>query len=449
MQAQGLDLYCPNVLDEGLLERETTELLKHLISFNTVNPPGNERPAQQYLKELLETSGFECELLEAVAGRPNLIARLPGRSDGPRLCYLGHIDTVPANPQEWSVDPWSGEHRDGCIWGRGALDMKGQVAAEVAAASLLARSGWRPASGELKLVICADEEAGSICGAKWLCENFPDKVVCDLVVNEGGGARFDFSHKSLYEVCVAEKGVFRFRLTAQGRAGHASIPNIADNALTKLYPALEAMAHRQPAREAVPEASAFFESLGISTEDGLEQALAVLSSSDRRLGVLAEPMLGVTLTPTMASASDKINVIPSQAELRVDCRAPPGLDTEQTLSRIEEVIELGDLSVSFDETVIGNRSSIDSPLMDHIAEFVGQKDPEASLAPMLLPGFTDSRWFRSAFPDCVAYGFCPRRTMDLFESSPLIHSANERVAVSDVCLAAEFFEWLALRVCDE
>jgi acetylornithine deacetylase/succinyl-diaminopimelate desuccinylase-like protein len=444
-----LHLYCLGVLDEGLLERETTQLLQRLISFNTVNPPGNERPAQEYLKDLLEASGFECELLEAVANRPNLIARLPGRSEGPRLCYLGHIDTVPAKAQDWRVDPWSGQLQDGCIWGRGALDMKGQVAAEVAAASLLASSGWRPASGELKLVICVDEEAGSICGAKWLCETVPDKVACDFVVNEGGGARFDFSGKRLYEVCVAEKGVFRFRLTAEGRAGHASIPNIGDNALTKLYPALAAMAHNQPALEPVPEATAFFQSLGIGTEDGLAQALAQLSQADGRLAVLAQPMLGVTLTPTMASASEKINVIPSEAQLRVDCRAPPGLDTEQTLSRIQEVVDTGDLAVSFDETVIGNRSSIDSPLMDHIAEFVDRQDPGASLAPMLLPGFTDSRWFRSAFPDCVAYGFCPRRTMDLFEASPLIHSANERVAVSDLRLAAEFFEWLALRVCDE
>src|SRR5581483_9889832 len=126
------------------LERRTTELLQRLIQFNTVNPPGNEEAAQEFLKETLEAAGFECELLAAVEGRPNLVARLRARSDGPRLALLGHVDTVLADAGDWSVDPWAGELRDGCVWGRGALDMKGQVAAEVAAACSLASEGWRP-----------------------------------------------------------------------------------------------------------------------------------------------------------------------------------------------------------------------------------------------------------------------------------------------------------------
>jgi acetylornithine deacetylase/succinyl-diaminopimelate desuccinylase-like protein len=138
------------------LERRTTELLQRLIRFNTVNPPGHEQAVQEYLKDLLESHGFECELLAAVEGRPNLVARLRGPSDGPRLCLLGHVDTVLADPDDWSVDPWSGELRDGCVWGRGALDMKSQVAAEVAAAVALAEEGWRPESGELLIVLTAD-----------------------------------------------------------------------------------------------------------------------------------------------------------------------------------------------------------------------------------------------------------------------------------------------------
>src|SRR5947199_6919090 len=180
------------------LEQRTTELLQRLIQFNTVNPPGKEQAAQEFLKEKLEAAGFECELLAAVDGRPNLVARLRAGSDGPRLALLGHVDTVLADSDDWSVDPWAGEVRDGCVWGRGALDMKGQVAAEVAAACSLAAEGWRPESGELLVIVTADEEAGAAYGAKWLCEQMPDRVRCDLVVNEGGGDAFEFASRRHY-----------------------------------------------------------------------------------------------------------------------------------------------------------------------------------------------------------------------------------------------------------
>ena len=190
------------------------ELLQALIRFNTVNPPGNERPAQEYLAGYLEASGFECELLGSTPERPNLVARLPAdgpaRHDGPTLCYLGHVDTVLATPEEWTHDPWSGDIADGFLWGRGALDMKDQVAAEIAAAAALARSGWRPSRGELLIVTVVDEETGGSLGAQWITENHPDKVRCDLLVNEGGGAVFELNGKRCYGVCCAEKGVFRF-----------------------------------------------------------------------------------------------------------------------------------------------------------------------------------------------------------------------------------------------
>ena len=153
------------------LERRTVELLQRLIRFNTVNPPGNESAVQEFLRDLLEAAGFECELLAAVEGRPNLIARMPGPSDGPTLCLLGHGDTVLADPAQWSVDPWAGELRDGCVWGRGALDMKSQVAAEAAAAIALAEEGWRPGAGELLLVFTCDEETGAVAGRSGCAES--------------------------------------------------------------------------------------------------------------------------------------------------------------------------------------------------------------------------------------------------------------------------------------
>jgi acetylornithine deacetylase/succinyl-diaminopimelate desuccinylase-like protein len=142
------------------LQSAATELLQRLIRFNTVNPPGNERAAQEYLAELLTGAGFACELLGATEPRPNLVARLDGDAAGPTLCLLSHVDTVLATPSDWTRDPWSGDLDDGFVWGRGALDMKSQTAAEVAAAISLVRSGWRPARGTLLIVCLADEETG-------------------------------------------------------------------------------------------------------------------------------------------------------------------------------------------------------------------------------------------------------------------------------------------------
>src|SRR3954452_4157125 len=248
------------------LEQRTTDLLQKLIQFNTVNPPGNEQAAQEFLKETLEAAGFECELLAAVEGRPNLVARLTAQSEGPRLALLGHVDTVLADADDWSVAPWSGEVRDGCVWGRGAIDMKSQVSAEVAAACALAEEGWRPDSGQLLVIVTADEEAGAARGARSLCEQMPDRVRCDLVVNEGGGPSFSLGDKRYYLVEVGEKGVFRFTLTTHGSAGHASMPRIGDNALSKLAPLIEALSDGRAELERSEQADALADALGLEIE---------------------------------------------------------------------------------------------------------------------------------------------------------------------------------------
>jgi acetylornithine deacetylase/succinyl-diaminopimelate desuccinylase-like protein len=348
---------------------------------------------------------------------------------------------VLADPGDWSVDPWSGELRDGCVWGRGALDMKSQVAAEVAAAMALAEEGWRPESGELLIVLTADEEAGATYGAHWLCEEHPDAVRCDMVVNEGAGEVIPFDGRRVYGVCVAEKGVFRFQLTTHGRAGHASIPRIGDNALNKMGPLLERLAEARTVFDVSPEPEALIAALGLDPSDP-EAALNAVDERDPRVAILLEPMLGVTLCPTMIAASQKINVIPARAELQVDCRVPPELGEEHARRRVEEVLGADGYDVSFLETVVGNRSPIDTPLMDSIRGFVEREDPGAEVAPVVLPGFSDSRWFRDAFPDCVAYGFFPQKAMDVFEATPLIHSADERVPVEDLGLSSAFYAGL-------
>jgi acetylornithine deacetylase/succinyl-diaminopimelate desuccinylase-like protein len=427
---------------------EAQELLRTLIRFNTVNPPGNERPASEYLAEHLSAAGFQCELLGAESSRTNLIARLPadaGALQGPTLCYLGHLDTVLAHPSEWTHDPWAGDLADGFIWGRGAHDMKSQVAAEVAAAAALGRSGWRPARGELLIVAVADEETGGSFGAQWLTETHPEKVRCDLLINEGGGSLFEYSGRRCYGVCCAEKGVFRFTITTDGVAGHASMPGMGDNALLKMAPVLAHLGERQPAYRLTDEARELLQGLAEDPEDP-SAAVAHLRAADPRLAIMFEPMLGVTFTPTRISASEKVNVIPSRAELRIDCRVPPGLGEAEVRAGIAEVLGENGFRIDFTERVVGNHSPLRTELMEHIAAWVKEQDPGAEVVPFMLPGFSDSRHFRAAFPDCVAYGFCPERHMSLLETAPLIHAPDERIDVRDLALAADFFHSLALRV---
>ncbi|HEY7962409.1 MAG TPA: M20/M25/M40 family metallo-hydrolase [Solirubrobacteraceae bacterium] len=433
--------------DAQRLAQEATELLQRLVRFDTVNPPGNEREAQEHLAGLLSAAGFQCELLGSGPQRPNLIARLRGAGDGPTLCYLGHVDTVLADAREWRHDPWSGELDEGCVWGRGALDMKSQVAAEVAAAISLARSGWRPAHGELLIVAVVDEETGGALGAEWITSKHPEKVRCDLLVNEGGGAVFQYGERRLYGVCCAEKGVFRFTVTTDGVAAHASMPKMGDNALLKMAPVLERLAAAQPRYTLTAEPAAFLRGIGEDPQDPAG-ALAALAASDPRLLTVFEPMFGVTFTPTRIRASEKINVIPSSAELRVDCRVPPGLGEAEVRRGIAEVLaEVQDgVRIEFTERVTGNRSPLQTELMDTISSWVREHDPGAEVVPVILPGFTDSRHFRDAFPECVAYGFFPQRHQSLFETMPLIHGADERIDVRDLAFAATFFRDLALRI---
>jgi acetylornithine deacetylase/succinyl-diaminopimelate desuccinylase-like protein len=421
------------------LQHEATELLQRLIRANTVNPPGAERAAQEMLAAELRDGGFEVDLLGAEPGRPNLVARLRGTGDGPTLCLLSHVDTVLATAADWTHDPWSGDVADGCVWGRGALDMKSQTAAEIAAALSLAREGWRPAHGDLLVVTLADEETGGSLGAQWICEQHPDKVRCDYLLNEGGGAVIPYDGGRYYGVCVAEKGIFRFRLTTDGVAGHASIPKIGDNALLKMAPLLAAMDAQQPGFDLTDGPRALLEGLGVAPNGDPAAALERLRARDPGLALLVEPLLGVTLAPTKISASTKINVIPASAVLSVDCRIPPGLGEEQALTRIREVLGDSGYRLEFTERVVGNQSPVASPLMDAIASWVAEHDPSAHVVPTVLPGFTDSRTFRDHFPDCVAYGFFPQRHMTLYETAPLIHSADERIDVRDLGFAAGFF----------
>lgn len=442
----------PTAVADPRLGAEAVELLGELIRIDTSNPPGREAAAQELLATRLTEAGFACEMLAAELDRPNLVATLAGEAEGPTLCLLGHVDTVPADRSEWSFDPWAGDVVDGEVRGRGTQDMKGQVAAEVAAVAALAGDGWRPARGTLKVVTTVDEEKGGDRGARWLCDTHPDSVRCDLVVNEGGGKSFELGGQRFYTLAVGEKGVCRFWLRARGVAGHASIPALGANALLKLAPALETL-RKQPPIEPTPAGLAFVTALtGNPIDPGDATALAdavedLRSQAPSIAAYLAEPMMRVTLVPTMARASEKENVIPSVAEVLVDCRVPPGMEPADVRERIDAVLGplAGDVEIEFADVVIGNSSPLDTSLAATIRTWLAGADPGAELVPTVMPGFSDSHWFRRAFNSATVYGFSPQRALDLARAEPLLHAADERVPVADVELAASFFADLPQR----
>ena len=349
-----------------------------------------------------------------------------------------------ADPDDWTHDPWSGATHDGHLWGRGALDMKNQTAAEIVAAATLARSGWRPAKGELKVISVVDEEVGGRLGAQWLTEQRPDVARVDWLLNEGGGAVIPYGDRRLYPVGCAEKGTFRFTVRAHGVAAHASIPGFGDNALVKLAPVIARLGERSAPFDVVDEPRALLEALGEDPDDP-QAAVDHVRAVEPRLAALLEPTLRVTAAPTRVSASEKINVIPARAELQVDGRMPPGMDGEATLRRVRDLVGDG-LEIDVMEEVVGNRSAADTPLMDAIRGWVGENDPGAEAVPSVLHAFTDSRWFREAFPDCAAYGFFPMRHQSYYETWSLIHSSDERIDLRDLAFAASFFVDLPRRL---
>jgi acetylornithine deacetylase/succinyl-diaminopimelate desuccinylase-like protein len=424
------------------LQDETAEVLAALIRFRTVNPPGDERACQEWLAGYLSDAGLDCELYAAEEARPNLVATLPG-GDGPVLGYLSHVDTVLADAQDWSADPWGAEIRDGLLYGRGAVDMKDQTAAEAVALARLARAGTRP-GGTIKLISVADEETGGALGAQWLTETRPEVARVDYLLNEGAGAVVPYGDRRLYGVCVAEKGTFRFRVRAGGVAAHASVPGLAENALLKLAPAITALGEARPGFDLTEATHALLEGLGEDPGDP-QAALDNVARIAPRLAPILDAALRVTFAPTIVSAGEKINVIPARAELRVDCRVPPGMGVDVARKRVAEVLD-GDVEVEFTEETMGNRSPVATPLMDAIGGWIGEQDPGAQVVPVVQPAFTDCRWFRAAFPDCVAYGFFPQRHQTLYDTWPLMHASDERVDVRDLGFAAAFFHDLPGRL---
>jgi len=423
------------------LRDEVTVLLQALVRANTVNPPGNETLAAELLRDYLAESGVEAELYAHVPERANLVARIEG-GDGPSLAFLCHTDTVLADPAEWERDPWSGDLVDGEVWGRGALDMKGQVAASAVAFASLAREGFRP-SGDLLLLAVADEEVGEEpgYGIKWLVGEHPDAARCDYAVNEGGGDRLVLGGVPVYFCATAEKMSAPFKVRVHGRSGHASMPGIADNALVTASRYVTALGAYDPPRELIPEVAAFFEAV-VGEVPALEEIPARAAQLDPLVGAATEALMSFTLSPTMIDASHQRNVIPALCEIDVDCRLLPDTSPADVEPLIREALGAGEYEIEFLDPIGGTRSPIESPLWDALDRFVDELEPGARLAPTACVGFTDSHYLREAY-GTVAYGFFPMRAMDVLEATKLVHSANERAAVDDLELGVDFLRFAA------
>ena len=416
---------------------EVVGLLQGLLRLDTVNPPGNETRAAELLRDYLARSGVESHLVAKVPDRANVVARLPG-GDGPTLALIAHTDTVVADAAEWDRDPWSGDLVDGEVWGRGALDMKGHLAAAAVAFASLAREGFVPA-GDVVLALTADEEVGLDFGLSWLAQEHPDLVRCAYSINESGGERCVFGGNVYYLCGVGEKISAAFRVRVRGRSGHASMPSIADNALVKAARYVEALGRYEPPQEMLPQVQAFLQEV-LGEVPPLEDALDRARTLHPLAAELVEPLLSLTLSPTMIEASRQRNVIPASCTITVDCRLLPGQTPQAVEPLLRAALGVGEWELEWieEDQAGGTSSPLETPLWRTLQEWVEQLEPGARLAPILSSGFTDSHYLREAF-GTVAYGFFPLKAMDVELAARLVHSANERIAVDDLSLGVDVF----------
>jgi len=429
------------------VEKEVTDFLSGLIRVNTTNPPGNETAAAKYTAENLEKDGFKCEILESAPGRGSVITRIRGTGEKPSLLLLSHLDVVAANPKEWSVDPFGGTVKDGFVWGRGALDMKGMTAIEVMALKLLKRNEVK-LKGDVILAATADEEKGGEAGAGWLVKNYPKKVCADYVLNEGGGTAMRKNDKSIFTINTAEKGIIWFKIRAKGRPGHGSVPTAADNAILRMNKVIDKLGNYRAKIKIVPTVKQFLTvtaeqnktlKQGLSTllkrpETG-DQIMDKLAKEDRYLAEEIRSRLRMTVTPTIIHGGVKENIVPSECEAVFDCRVLPGQMPDDALKEIKGLLKdvgLDKLEFEIIQATEPTESPVKTPLYDLIVKVLKKYDPHCSVTSTMLTGGTDSRFFRKKGGIC--YGFHPIRADQLSysEMQETIHGIDERISVSNL-----------------
>lgn len=412
------------------LEEDVITICRELIRIPSVNygdGKGDEKDVALYVSKLLTEVGINSEIYEAAPGRCSVIARIKGRNpDRPGLVVHGHLDVVPANAADWSVDPFGAEVKDGYIWGRGAVDMKNMDAMILAVVREWSRTGFTP-ERDIVLAFFADEEAGSIFGSHYMVENHPEVFAgCTEAVSEVGGFSVTVAGgKRLYLIETAEKGIHWMRLTAQGRAGHGSMIN-EENAVTRLSEAVAKIGSFEWPQRYSKTVKAFFKR--ISEETGKPYNENDLRPLLKEIGFAAS-MVGATLqntaNPTMLEAGYKANVIPGSASATIDGRFIPGFEDEMNAtikSLIGEHVTV--------ETITRDKAlevPFEGDLVEAMCRALMNEDKEAIPVPYVMSGGTDNK----ALADLgiIGYGFSPLKLAPEFDFTAMFHGVDERVPI--------------------
>ena len=421
-------------IDWDEVEQEATDLLVRYLRINTTNPPGGEEAGAQLLAQTLLAEGLEPRLYEAGDGRVSISARLPGtHSAGTKpIVLLSHIDVVPVERDYWSVDPFAGVLKDGVLWGRGALDMKGMGIMELLVLLLLKRQRVAHRRDVLFLAV-ADEEEASRYGMGWLAEHHPELLEADAVINEGafGFGELMGARGLVFGVAPSEKAPLWLRLKLKGRPGHASLPH-RNNAALRLIQALTRIGADEPHITLRPEVATTFETLervgmlpaGLDFHDTSVLA-AVAERND-----LVRALVSNTVTLTTVSSGQKHNVIPGDARATLDCRLLPGESPDAFLAHLRDVIDDAAVEIEVVYRCEPLVSEVPQELIEHIEATLRHESPGAVVLPMMSPGFTDSRIYRAH--GVPAVGFVPALlTTDLLGT---VHGHDERISTANLAL---------------
>ncbi|MFQ5595687.1 MAG: M20/M25/M40 family metallo-hydrolase [Anaerolineae bacterium] len=439
----------PYNIDWEAAGQEAVEILQRLIQIDTTNPPGNERPAADYIRHLLSQDGIDSEILESAAGRANLVTRLNGDGSAGPLLLLGHTDVVYADPDEWTYPPFGGEIHDGYVWGRGALDMKDLVAMELMTILLIKRHNI-PLKRDLIFLAVADEENMGHFGARWMLENHRDKIDAEYVINEGGrGIRLN--DREFYMVSTAEKGYGDLQLIARGSAGHSAMPR-GQNPVVTISRALAALDDYEPPYRLTRSVHEMFDQTrevfpvpdGIGGANLRDVLTPILDMLPDEIGRMVQFAVRDVFSPTMMNAGIKENVIPNQATANVNTRTLPGVPLEELLETVRSVIG-SDIEINVKEFYPGTESPSDTPLFEAIDSVMNEVSPGCVVSPYLLPATTDSRFFRNH--GIRAYGFDTVVTPPALAQT--IHGKDERVSIENIHLGTERLFRVVARFCGQ
>ena len=442
---------------QGVLE-ETTGWLQTLVRFDTSNPPGNERPAAQFLHDVLVSEGIESEIAGPQPHRSSVLARVPGDGSGRPLLLVSHLDVVPATPAGWDVAPFSATLKDGFVWGRGAMDCKHRVATQAMMLVLAKRRGLN-LKRDLVLAACADEETGGQNGMGWLAENRREEVDAEYVLGEGGGGEVPAPQGNYCAVATAEKGAFELTITLRAPGGHSLriIPNGAMSRLGQVLARLEEMRLSSTLTETVarsietlapgqtaPVQDALYALLKDETRD---EGMAALRGSAPGLAGWFEPSLYNSIVPTMVQGGESAHAYPTEVKLHCNVRFLPGESIENALSLIRARLDgIDDLEIGeVEESFFAWESSSDTALFRSIQDLYEELSPGTVVVPLLLGGATDVRFLRA--PDRAVYGYFPSISLTPDGRNSGGHCTNERVALYSINRALHYLYELITRLC--